>query len=361
MNNSSAAIPSTTRFLFFDSNPGHHYLFDLYGEIPDSQFAVARLNQWEDHDGQDIKYLERSINKSVETIIILTLDPYVYGPNFRYFYDMVKRQAPQKKIFGFLHKLPESAQQIECLTRVSPHIRFVLLNEFLEDIVRELTRSQNVVCLPHHAVFERFLSEKKVAKMRREIPESKIVVSMLGELRDGKGINRLLDAIPYLPGEVKNNVLFLIVGNAKSIDPLDLKACFLKEGVHARVISERVENGYKLVPDSELADYISASDIGLLLFEKSQKICMSGILPNYIMSDVPVIASKDSIVGRFVSKSKLGWVTDIANPSGLAQLISEAVQTDFNKKTLNDETVAIKKQLSSTSVLQKFEDMLNGE
>lgn len=354
----STAVPSSTQYLFFDSRPGHHYLYDLYGKIPNSQLVVAEMNQWEGNEGRDIDILERSVLTNVKAVIILTLDPYLFGPNFPYAYEMIKRQSAKRRVYGILHKLPESAQNIERLTRVAPHINLILLDENLVGLVRELVRSQKVFYLPHHAVLGRYLTGKDVARTRRQLPQDKIIISMLGEIREGKGLERLFDALPHLPAIVKHNALFLVVGKAKQMEPNEISNAFLREGVLARVVTGSKGEGYKLVPSPELADYVSASDVGLFLFEKSQKLCMSGMLSNYVMCDIPIIASADSILGQCAEKQRLGWVTDVSDPAGLADTLAHVVKSMLEGKPPSESSAQVKQKLTDSSVMQDLQALM---
>ena len=354
----SAAVSLSTRFLFFDGRPGHHYLYNLYGEIPDSELVISESNQWKIQHGKDMIFLENSVIPNIKAIIFLTLDPYIYGPNFNHFYQMIKHQSARRKVFGILHRAPETTQQIEHLTRTTPYVSFIALNESLRDHINDLTRSTNTHFLPHHAVLEHFFVNRETARRCYKLPDNRIIISMLGEIREGKGINRLLDALVHFPEEVKMKVLFLIVGNAKDVDPEQIRKLFKKYGIQARIVSERVTNDYKLVSDPELAGYVSASDIGLLLFEKSQKTCMSGILPNYVMNDIPIISSHDSIVGQYIQNNGLGWTTDISNPNNLAEAFSDAVSS-LSGKNNNFGFERIKEIISHTSVLDSFKAILD--
>ena len=189
---------------------------------------------------------------------------------------------------------------------------------------------------------------------------------MLGEIREGKGINRLLDALVHFPEEIKLKAIFLIVGNAKDVDPEKMRKLFKKHGVQAHIVSERVTNDYKLVSDPELAEYVSASDIGLLLFEKSQKSCMSGILPNYIMNDIPIFSSHDSIVGEFVEAYRtsmnacdIGWTSNISDPAKLAKTLSYAINYLSDNKNVEFDFIRIKQIICYSSVLGMLDSIIN--
>ena len=355
----SAAVPLNTKYLFYDSRPGHHYLYNLYGEVPDSELIISELNQWEMQDGKDMNFIKHSIIPNIKAVIFLTLDPYIYGPNFDHFYRMVKHQSTLRKIFGILHRAPDNAQQIEHLTRTTPYIRFIVLSESLMNRINELSHTRNTCFLPHHAVLEHFFVKKESARKRHKLPDDRIIISMLGEIREGKGINRLIDSLAYFPDDLKEKVLFLVVGNAKDVDPTEITKLFKKHGIPARIISEHVTNNYKLVTDPELAEYVSASDIGLLLFEKSQKSCMSGIMPNYIMNDIPIISSHNSIVGEFILDNDIGWTTDISDPKKLADTISDAVNNITSNNTNGLGFNRIKQSISSAFVIDRLKSFLN--
>ena len=51
---------------------------------------------------------------------------------------------------------------------------------------------------------------------------------------------------------------------------------------------------------------MSASDIGLLLYQDEQRHCMSGILGDYLSANCKVIATADSFIGAEVRRHDLG-------------------------------------------------------
>jgi glycosyltransferase involved in cell wall biosynthesis len=307
-------------------------LFDLYGDLPNSHFLKIELNQWKNNKGIELDHLEKSLSGNVKNVIFLSLDAYVYGLNYPYFKEFLSRINKKITVFGILHRVPWGDEEISNLNNIGCSVGVILLDQNLKVLIQEITLSEKTYYLPHHAVLAHLSQNKEMAIRRRKLPADKFIISMLGEIREGKGIRKLLDALVHIKTEIKQKTLFLIAGKATSTDPNDIQSAFVENGFTVRIVSGVQVNDYKYVSDPELADYVSASDLGLLLYNGPQELCASGILPNYTVSGIPVLASRDSIVGRSVKENHLGWVCDVNSPIDIANSIENAVNQVLSGK-----------------------------
>src|SRR5262249_53783919 len=83
---------------------------------------------------------------------------------------------------------------------------------------------------------------------------------------------------------------------------------------------------YAVLTEREFGEYISASDVGLLLYQDEQRGCMSGVAPNYVWGFKPLIALQNSIIGRTVAQNELGLVVREETPKAVAQALKSALR-----------------------------------
>lgn len=354
----SYPVPPGTKVVFFDGQPGHHYLYYLYSEINQSSLVIAENRHWNDPSRKGVKFLENSLNEGVASVVYLTLDPYLYAAGFDRFLSQTHEMAARINIFGILHKLPEYGWQVDRIRKLSPYITFIALEKNMTDEIARLVRGNNCEYLPLHPELGDFLISREDAKESLGLPNDRIIISLLGELRDGKGLDKLTNSLAFLSRDFKKYVCFAICGKSTQVDPDSIASCFAQHGVQLRLVSGNNSPDYRLLPDSLMAKYISASDIGILFYEGPQRACMSGVLPNYVASNTWLVASKDSIVGDVVEANALGRCVDITLPdnvaSGLMSALSDVIEGDINVSA-GKFAMSIQK----ASVINRLDQILN--
>ncbi len=321
----SSPCPTGTEVAFFDGLPGHHFLYEQYADIARTSFAISDGWAWSDTQRSDLEYFELSLIPSVKTVVFLTLDQLAYGPGFDRTLGFMQEQSGKRNLFGFVHRLPGDHKLAERLTMLAEHMQFIVFEEGMAGTLNEITRKKASHYLPLHPVFSNLVSPRVTAKKKLGIDDDKIVISMLGELRRGKGVERLLRALPRIRDKLDRPCLFLIAGKATDVTPETLQKQFRESGLDLSLYSGVSGSGYKFVSDQAMADCISASDIGLLLYEEEQTTCMSGVLPNYVMGGCQLVCSEASIVGNLSRRYDLGIQVDVSNPEAIADAIAGAV------------------------------------
>lgn len=100
-------------------------------------------------------------------------------------------------------------------------------------------------------------------------------------------------------------------------------------GMLDKYLSDRINVVHK--KGDELITYFRDSDICLACFEHSEYMDMAMPIKvfEYLSYAIPVIATKDTATGRFVSNNDIGWVVDYSEDSIVSLL--EQLKDDYSK------------------------------
>lgn len=139
-----------------------------------------------------------------------------------------------------------------------------------------------------------------------------------GGIDRGRGIEELLDCIVNIP-----NVAVVIMGYAQDSGYKN----YLLKMAHKLKLCDRVY--FKdAVPFSELLNYIAASDIGIVLIQKTCKSFLYS-LPNKlfenIQAHIPVIGSDFPEIGKIVKSYNIGITIDPSDKTALTDAVEKMI------------------------------------
>ncbi|MDR1792274.1 MAG: glycosyltransferase [Bacteroidales bacterium] len=144
-------------------------------------------------------------------------------------------------------------------------------------------------------------------------PEDKKVILYQGAVNMGRGIEWIIDAMPYL-----EDFVFFVVGDGDILDKLKAKT----EAMH---LQERVFFVGK-VTFEELASYTQNADVGVNLLDNSS-LNYYYSLPNrifdYIRATLPIVSVDFPEIRRIVAHYQIGTLIDHFEPAYLANVIRQ--------------------------------------
>ena len=307
----------------FDS--GHKYLFDAYQLSGKVHYHPMTANPWETTIQKDLKKIKRSMNCKNRTLTFLTLDPYCYPVhkrNFERFLDTIT--VP---VFGFIHRLPNCEKDLNGFKIITKKMSgiFVLSSTFVE-IIKDTLDISNVHYIPHHPTKFKYCGSNLLS-LKRElgIDDQKIVVSLLGEIRKGKGLEILLKSLKFLSAEAIKKLHFIIAGKCTDYPEGSIISALEESGCsyHALIGKTSNSRSYIYLNSLSFSRLIKTTDIGLLLYEGGQKDLASGVLSDYVWLNKSVIATAESITGQDVARYRLGYLISHASPEALADIFND--------------------------------------
>jgi len=170
-----------------------------------------------------------------------------------------------------------------------------------------------------------------------DINDSQTIFLYQGGLSKGRGIEILLESFKSLWNstvnkEEKNYPVIIFMGYGP------LEKLVIEE-------SNKYENIYfhNAVTPDVLLNYTSSADFGILFYENNclnHYYCSPNKMFEYLMAEIPVIASNLFEMKRLVELNKIGAVATENNSAGLQDAIEDAVK--MNPKELQNNIASIK-------------------
>ena len=186
---------------------------------------------------------------------------------------------------------------------------------------------EKIKVIPHgnylHAIGP--LPSKSISKKRLGIPEPSKVLLFFGQIKDVKGLDLLLRAMPNVVKCYSNTVL-VIAGRPwksdfsryeKMIEALDIKASCI--------------NHVEYIPDERVPDYYAAADLVVLPY---RRIYQSGVLLLAMSYGKPVLVSDLSGMTEIIENGENGFVFRRGDKTSLEEQIIRALGDEARTKKL---------------------------
>jgi glycosyltransferase involved in cell wall biosynthesis len=201
-------------------------------------------------------------------------------------------------------------------------------------------RPEKISIIPHGNYMRSMINVPQSIEAKRDlgISESKKVVLFFGQIKDVKGLDLLIEAIPAVAREVPE-VTVLIAGRPWRSDYSQYEALMDKLGVRSRCISH-----IRFIPNEEVAKYFAAADVVALPY---RRIYQSGVLLMAMSYERTVIVSDLPGMLEIVTDGVNGFVFTQGSTDDLERVLIGA---------LRDETRRRQVSLRASEYVQKYHD-----
>lgn len=226
---------------------------------------------------------------------------------------------------------------------------FIVQSHLDEADLLTINPDANYVVTPHptYNAFKMQGMSKSAARELLQIDFAAPVLLFFGFVREYKGLNYLLDAMPIIRKQIPDISLW-IVGDFDSQKERYLNMI----AEHNLQHNIRLVEGY--VPDCEVEKYFAASDLIVLPYTSATQ---SGIVQIAYGFEKPVVVTNVGGLPDVVENGKTGYVVPSHNPDAIA----EAVIHFFRDDTHIDWETNIKnkaQQFSWETMVSRIEDLL---
>jgi glycosyltransferase involved in cell wall biosynthesis len=195
---------------------------------------------------------------------------------------------------------------IKAMGKLSDRV-IVHLDVIKQILIEDYNYSEDkVAVIPHGADPPTVRVDKYAARKKLGLPERSTILLCFGEIRRGKGLESIIEAIAKLR-KTMPNVLLLVVGpylpqnSPESVGYLKELVLMVRNLKIDREII--IKPGF--VPEEEVYEVVSASDIMLLPYTDVETIRAPGPIYRAVSCNVPVITSKALMFENVMNSLKL--------------------------------------------------------
>lgn len=295
---------------------GHHEIYqNNLKKIKDISLIISeqKFNLKE----QKIRYflnINRLLNISLDKDVhFLTLD-------FLYKYPILKKLNKKRRVFGTLHKEPNSVFKFFLLKNFSKKINYIIVHSEFTKILLNNKGIKNVKLIEYPSFYDYSkIKNKKFLREKNKISQEKIILTSLGGTRYDKGLDILLESFKFLSSEIKDKLILNIAGKEETY-----KSDFISS--KAKEYGINLMANYRFITDEEFMENIMITDIMMMPYRKIFG-GNSGPMTEAVVNKIPCITPKGSNIGELTEKYNLGLTFECEDSRDLARVIEEMVNT----------------------------------
>ncbi|TKJ39798.1 glycosyl transferase family 1 [candidate division LCP-89 bacterium B3_LCP] len=206
------------------------------------------------------------------------------------------------------------------------------------------------VRLTAHPLYDCYSTEtvsREEAREKLGLNQQQKVLLFFGLIRQYKGLQVLLDAMPEIIQALGSDVRLLIAG--EFYEPEEkYRSRISDSGIQGEVV---LENRY--IPNEEVGTYFKAADLLVLPYLSATQ---SGVVQVAYNFELPVISTKVGGLPEVVIEGQTGYLVPPDNPAELAGAVADFFNQDKSaemKRNIKD----IKQQYSWDEMLQAVEEL----
>jgi glycosyltransferase involved in cell wall biosynthesis len=151
--------------------------------------------------------------------------------------------------------------------------------------------------------------------------QGKKVILYQGAINRGRGIEWMIDTMPYL-----DNFVFYVIGDGDLLKDL-------KEKVKKKHLTDKVIFTGR-IPFEKLPDYTERADIGINLLENwglSYYYSLPNRIFDYIREGIPILASDFPEIHKIITQYNIGMLTNNFDPQHLASIVKRMALRGKNR------------------------------
>jgi glycosyltransferase involved in cell wall biosynthesis len=262
-------------------------------------------------------YVARKVKKTIDTRVLVICDNII--PHERH----LLAQTLTKSFFNFVDNFIVMSESVKLdLLKIVPEAKYKLTP---------------------HPIYDIFGVNIDKDKARKTLGiKAKNVILFFGLIREYKGLDILLKSIPKIKQEL-NDFIVIVAGE-----------CYEKTEKYFAIveklkIQDSVDFRLKFIPDNEVSEYFSATDVVALPYRTATQ---SGIIQIAYNFDRPIIVSDVGGLAEIVPNGKTGYVVKPDSNEFAKAIIKYFKENKFEEFSKN---IKIHKQLFSW---EKFIDKL---
>ena len=220
----------------------------------------------------------------------------------------------------------------------------IAASDFIREQLTKINYFGEIEVFPH-PVFKEMadMHDKKMSRDKLGLPEDNLVI-LYPVLNSQKPD---LNALSKIISKTGNDVHFLIAVETR--EAFDELMGFIQNNK----LEDRVDIHQKSFFANEIADFFSASDIGILKYTENNDTILNSLCLNY---ELPVMITKDSIYSGVVSQYKTGIITQELSSKEISDIIKK-IQKDNILQNIRKNITKARSGLSWQSLANRLEEV----
>lgn len=339
--------------VFVEFGKSHSYLMDAYGDIAGAKFINPGLDGWRESD-KGAAFL-RSLRSTIQT--------HAWRPFFLTLDWMLRASGAVAELCkiggaGILHRtFDDDPKAIDALRRLAPFVQITCYSPATAAWLESVT-GRPCITIRHPPLLFKNVPPNEVRVRRDEkrasTPSRPIVVSLIGEVRPGKGFEYVLRELSC-HREVAANVRLCLAGGASNEKVKELRSQVEKSRLQCEFdIRPRSRLDHRGISDVEFAKIMQQTDIMLFPYSGREADSMSGHLVDAVFSGCRVICSVESAMASIVEKWSLGQQYAGQGHGALAHAIAREADKVVFANSENDLLDHFAETFSASAVNQEL-------
>jgi phosphatidylinositol alpha-1,6-mannosyltransferase len=210
------------------------------------------------------------------------------------------------------------------MQRVLGRSRIVVANSrYTADLVRTRAPGANVAAVPLGVDHRRFCpGDRQAARRRLGVPGDKRVIVTVSRIESYKGHSLVFRALAAMPEDIRANLIYLIAGQGRDMEPLAQAADTLGLADVVRWL------GY--VPEVDLPDLYRSADLFLLCTRENRgQAEVEGFGLAFLEAQacgIPVVGTRTGGIPDAVQEGRGGWLIEQDDAGALAAILAYLVE-----------------------------------
>jgi glycosyltransferase involved in cell wall biosynthesis len=231
------------------------------------------------------------------------------------------------------------------ILEISSHI--VVHNQFSKHELNKIYTPQKTPIVIPHGNFIDIINHipKNEAKRKLNLDLSTKYLLFFGQIKDSKGLEILLYALP----KVRNNVKLIIAGN-----PWKTNIKKYDKIIEKLKLSEQIIRLYRFISDSERDILFNACECNILPYKK---IYQSGVLLMSLSYGLPVIASNLEANREIITNNENGLLFNSNNSEHLAEKINFLLPNNNLQNKISTNAILTAQKYSWDKIANSYKNL----
>jgi hypothetical protein len=304
----------------------HAFMLHVYATIKTIGFySKSDFNPWDpvSLEKETSVLFKFCKNQNIQNILFITASPY-YFIFSKEKLDILKNTGIHLSaiLHGDVPREPSNIANLVTISNIFDNL-FVYHEECIPSY-SHIPLSKPLKVIPHPpSLLSSFIHYPRI---KRSIKDRKIVLGFLGEIRHGKGFLSCVRMLAELPFDLREKFSCLFAGGATIPEDLEsIKNILIKNNIESKYITGETRDDYRAISDLDFIEATLQTDVVMFPYEYPPATdAFSGAFIDSLMAGSVCVATENSVMGRIITKEKLGYSFSMGDQQSLIIALTKA-------------------------------------